>query len=92
MKVGLKPGKPVLKPRFIESSSLTGTILWCHPTKKYGFLRPDSSMCDIFIPTAAIREEAVSLAEGQRVAFRIEEGPKGPMAMDICVEKHRRKM
>lgn len=56
-----------------------GTVSWYEPAKGYGFLTPDSGDGEIFVHSSAIVGGGV-IAEGQRVAFLVVEGEKGPQA------------
>ncbi len=56
-----------------------GTVNWYEPAKGYGFLTPDNGAGEIFVHSSAIVGGGV-LAEGQRVAFLVVDGEKGPQA------------
>jgi CspA family cold shock protein len=56
-----------------------GTVSWYEPGKGYGFVTPDSRGTEIFVHSSAIVGGGV-LSEGQRVAFLIVDGEKGPQA------------
>ncbi|QZN85533.1 cold-shock protein [Cellulomonas sp. C5510] len=56
-----------------------GTVSWYEPAKGYGFLTPDTGDGEIFVHSSAIVGGGV-IAEGQRVAFLVVEGEKGPQA------------
>lgn len=58
---------------------LLGTVSWYEPAKGYGFATPDGGGADIFVHSSAIVTGGV-VAEGQRVAFLIVEGERGPQA------------
>lgn len=58
-----------------------GTVKWFNDAKGYGFITPDGAQKDIFVHFSAIDGNGYkSLAEGDRVSFSIEDGPKGPAA------------
>nr|WP_297429172.1 cold shock domain-containing protein [uncultured Actinotalea sp.] len=61
------------------SLGVLGTVAWYEPTKGYGFLSPDGGGAEIFVHSSAIVTGGV-ITEGQRVAFLVVEGEKGPQA------------
>ena len=58
---------------------LLGTVNWYEPGKGYGFASPDGGGADIFVHSSAIVTGGV-VTEGQRVAFLVVEGERGPQA------------
>jgi CspA family cold shock protein len=65
------------------SERVTGTVKWFNDQKGYGFLSQENGN-DVFVHHSAIQSEGFrSLAEGDRVEFAIEAGPKGPAAADV---------
>jgi cold shock protein len=64
---------------------LQGTVKWFSDAKGYGFIEVDGRK-DVFVHYSAIKTEGYkSLAEGQAVAFEIEDGLKGPQAADVAL-------
>jgi CspA family cold shock protein len=58
----------------------TGTVKWFNDDKGYGFIK------DVFVHHSAISGAGFkSLAEGAKVEYQVEEGPKGPQARDVSV-------
>ncbi|MDA8240795.1 MAG: cold-shock protein [Nitrospiraceae bacterium] len=63
--------------------SAEGTIKWFNEKKGYGFIQQDNGQ-DIFVHyTSIVGEGFKTLAEGERVRFDIEEGAKGPKAVNV---------
>lgn len=56
-----------------------GTVSWYEPAKGYGFIDPDVGGAEIFLHSSAIVGGGV-VWEGQRVAFLVVAGEKGPQA------------
>jgi cold shock protein len=62
----------------------TGTVKWFNESKGFGFITPDDGSKDVFAHFSAIDSDGFrTLAEGQKVTFDVEDGPKGPQASKI---------
>jgi CspA family cold shock protein len=61
-----------------------GTVKWFNDAKGFGFITPDDSGKDLFVHHTAIQGNGFkSLAEGARVRYDSEDGPKGPSAANV---------
>lgn len=61
-----------------------GTVKWFNDQKGYGFITPDEGDKDLFVHQSAIDASGFrSLAEGARVSYDVEQGPKGPAAANV---------
>ncbi len=64
----------------------TGTVKWFNESKGFGFITPSDGGKDVFVHFSAIASEGFrTLSEGQQVSFNVEDGPKGPQAINVQV-------
>jgi cold shock protein len=62
----------------------TGTVKWFSDEKGYGFITPDDDGKDLFVHHQAIQGNGFrTLAEGAKVSYDAEQGPKGPAAANV---------
>lgn len=60
-----------------------GKVKWFNEAKGYGFITSEESG-DIFVHYSSIQSNGFkTLTEGQAVSFDIEQGPKGPKAINV---------
>jgi CspA family cold shock protein len=83
MPYGIKRISVKGKKEDLSLMSVEGTIKWFNEKKGFGFIQQDNGP-DIFVHYSSIASEGFkTLAEGQRVKFDIEEGSKGPKAVNV---------
>ena len=81
-------GRPVSIERYSKgevemSERITGTVKWFNDAKGYGFIARDGGG-DVFVHYSAVTGQGFkSLAEGERVEFTMEQGPKGAAAANV---------
>jgi CspA family cold shock protein len=62
----------------------TGTVKWFSDEKGFGFITPDEGSRDLFVHHTSIAADGYrSLAEGAKVSYEEESGPKGPKAINV---------
>ncbi len=62
----------------------TGTVKWFSDEKGFGFITPDEGSRDLFVHHSNISADGYrSLAEGAKVSYEEEMGPKGPKAINV---------
>ncbi|ELM3723327.1 cold-shock protein [Edwardsiella piscicida] len=68
------------------SNKMTGSVKWFNADKGFGFISPADGSKDVFVHFSAIQSnEFRTLDEGQQVEFSVENGPKGPSAVNVNV-------
>ena len=63
---------------------MNGKVKWFNGAKGYGFIEREDKEKDVFIHMSALRDAGMKgLEDGQALTFDIEEGPKGPNAVNL---------
>ena len=61
-----------------------GTVKWFSDEKGFGFITPEDGGKDLFVHFSAIQGDGFrTLAEGAKVSYDAEQGPKGPNAANV---------
>ena len=62
----------------------SGTVKWFNEAKGFGFITQADGGEDVFVHFSAIQMQGYkSLEEGQSVEFSVEDGTKGPQAVNV---------
>ncbi|NIH16814.1 MAG: transcription antiterminator/RNA stability regulator CspE [Buchnera aphidicola (Periphyllus lyropictus)] len=65
-------------------SKIKGQVKWFNEAKGFGFITPEDGSKDVFVHFSSIQGEGFkTLSEGQNVEFEIQEGQKGPSAVNV---------
>ena len=60
----------------------TGTVKWFNGQKGYGFIAQEGGK-DVFVHVNSLAPGVSSLSENQSVEFEVEQGQKGPQAVNV---------
>ena len=64
--------------------SLKGKVKWFNGTKGYGFIEREDKEKDVFVHSSAVRAAGLKyLNEGDELTFDVENGEKGPAAVNL---------
>ena len=67
--------------------SIKGKVKWFNGSKGYGFIERDDKEKDVFLHMSAVKDSGVEyLDEGDVLTFDIEDGTKGPSAVNLKKE------
>ena len=65
-------------------STLKGTVKWYNSRKGFGFINREDGEKDVFVHASAVKAGGMRyLNEGDKVEFTLEDGPKGPAAVNL---------
>lgn len=69
-----------------QNFAAEGVVKWFNESKGFGFIAQDDGQADVFVHFSAINSDGFkTLKKGQRVKYKVEQGPKGPQAYDVEV-------
>ena len=63
--------------------SIKGKVKWFNPTKGYGFIEREDKEKDVFVHSSPARAANIELNEGDALTFEVENGEKGPSAINL---------
>ena len=64
--------------------SLNGKVKWFNSAKGFGFIEREDKEKDVFVHISAVKKAGMDrLDDGQAMTFEVEEGPKGPNAINL---------
>ena len=62
----------------------TGKVKWYNARKGFGFIEQSDGGKDIFVHASAVKAAGMRyLNEGDKLEFTLEDGPKGPSAVNL---------
>ena len=65
-------------------STLKGTVKWFNNKKCFGFIEREDKEKDAFVHASAVKAAGMRfLNEGDKLEFTLEDGPKGPSAVNL---------
>jgi len=65
--------------------NIQGKVKWFNPVKGFGFISTSENK-DVFVHISAVQAAGLdTLNENQDVSFEIQDGPKGPNAVNISI-------
>jgi len=60
-----------------------GTVKFFNDAKGFGFITPDDGGKDVFVHANGL--DGISITEGDKVSYDVEDGKKGPNAVNVQV-------
>ncbi len=68
-------------------SQQTGAVKFFNQVKGFGFIKPDNGGSDLFVHVTALGNGIQTLANDQRVIFDVEDGRRGPQAINVRIQR-----
>ena len=67
-------------------NTLKGTVKWFNGKKGFGFIEREDKEKDAFVHASAVKAAGMRfLNEGDKLEFDLEDGPKGPSAVNLKI-------
>ena len=67
-------------------STLKGTVKWFNGKKGFGFIEREDKEKDAFVHITAVKAAGIkTLQENDKLEFTLEDGPKGPSAVNLKI-------
>ena len=63
--------------------SINGKVKWFNSTKGYGFIAREDKEKAVFVHNSAAQAAGLELNEGDALTFEVENGAKGPSAVNL---------
>ena len=65
-------------------STLKGAVKWFNFRKSFGFIEREDKEKDVFVHITAVKAADIkTLQENDKLEFSLEDGPKGPSAVNL---------
>ena len=65
-------------------STIQGKVKWFNGKKGYGFIEREDKQKDAFVHITAVKAAGIkTLQENDKLEFTLEDGPKGPSAVNL---------
>ena len=69
-------------------STIQGKVKWFNGKKGYGFIEREDGEKDAFVHASAVKDAGLRfLNEGDSLEFTLEDGPKGPSAVNLVKQE-----
>ena len=66
--------------------STNGKVKWFNQSKGFGFIEREDKEKDVFVHVSAVQDAGMKgLEDGQALTFEVEDGPKGPNAVNLQI-------
>jgi CspA family cold shock protein len=66
--------------------SINGKVKWFNQSKGFGFIEREDKEKDVFVHVSAVQDAGMKgLEDGQALTFEVEDGPKGPNAVNLQI-------